>query len=82
MTVVINALFVLSNNMTELKKIKQVLAKDGNRAYKDVKSQSGAYVMRGNAIVRVTADGNIHVIKKTRQSRVKVKESDRIVVLK
>lgn len=68
--------------MTEIKKIKQILAKDGSRAYKDVKSQSGAYVMRGNSIVHVTSDGNISIVKKTKQSRVKIKESDRVVVIK
>lgn len=68
--------------MTEIKKIKQILAKDGSRAYKDVKNQSGAYVMRGNSIVHVTSDGNISIVKKTKQSRVKIKESDRVVVIK
>lgn len=68
--------------MSETKKIKQILAKDGSKAYKDVKSQSGAYVMRGNSIVRVTSDGSISVVKRTKQSKVRIKESDRVVVIK
>jgi len=68
--------------MTEVKKIKNSLAKDGNKAFVSRKNQSGAYVMRGNSIVRVTPDGSIEVVKKISRSRVKVKDQDRVIVIK
>lgn len=68
--------------MTEIKKIKASLAKDGQKAYVSRKSQTGAYVMRGNAIVRVTQNGSIEVVKRVPKSRVKVKEQDRVIVVK
>ena len=37
--------------------------------------------MRGNSIVRVNSDGSIVVVKRTSQTKVKVKESDRVVVI-
>lgn len=67
--------------MTEIKLIKKSLAKDGHKAFEEVKSRSGAYVMRGNSIVRVTSDGSIEVVKKTKPVKVKIKDSDRVVVL-
>ena len=68
--------------MTEVERIKERLAKEGNRAYENAKNNSGAYVMRGNSIVRVSSDGSIVVVKRTSQTKVKVKESDKVVVMK
>lgn len=68
--------------MTEVKRIKQSLARDGSKAFVEGKNHSGAYIMRGNSIVRVTANGNIEVVKKTSQVRVKVKDSHKVVFLK
>lgn len=68
--------------MTEVKKIKNSLAKEGNRAFENGKNSSGAYVMRGNSIVKVTSNGSIEVVERTSQAKVKVKEADRVVVLK
>ena len=67
--------------MTEVKKIKNSLAKEGNRAFENGKNNSGAYVMRGNSIVKVTSNGSIEVVERTSQAKVKVKEADRVVVL-
>ena len=69
--------------MTEINKIKQGLAKSGKNAYVRSKSSSGAYVMRGNSIVRVTAGEPTVVVKhNVGQVRVKLKESDKVIVLK
>lgn len=68
--------------MTEFNIIKQELAKNGNRAFNKAKNTSGAYIMRGNSIVHVTSDGSIKVIKKTGQVRVRVNDSDRVVVIR
>lgn len=68
--------------MTEVKKIKASLAKDGQKAYVSRKNQTGAYIMRGNAIVRVTQNGSIEVVKRVPKSRVKVKDQDRVIVVK
>ena len=68
--------------MTEVMKIKQVLAKDGSKAYENGKSNSCAYIMRGNSIVRVLADGSKELVNKISSSKVKVRESDRVVVIK
>ena len=67
--------------MTEVRRIKERLAKEGNRAYENAKNNSGAYVMRGNSIVRVNSDGSVVVVKRTNQAKVKVKESNRVVVI-
>ena len=67
--------------MTEVRRIKEKLAKEGNRAYENAKNNSGAYVMRGNSIVRVNSDGSFVVVKRTNQTKVKVKKSDRVVVI-
>lgn len=68
--------------MTELKLIKASLAKDGKKAYLSRKSQSGAYILRGNSIVRVTQNGSIEVIKRIPQVRVRVKDQDRVIIIK
>lgn len=68
--------------MTEVKLIKASLAKEGKKAYLSRKSHCGAYVMRGNAIVRVTQNGSIEVVKRVPQVRVKVKDQDRIIIIK
>lgn len=67
--------------MTEIKKIKRSIAQSGHKAYESVKNSSGAYVMRGNAIVHVKSNGSIEVIKRTAQVRVKVKDSDRVIII-
>lgn len=68
--------------MTEVKRIKQSLAKKGHKAFESCKNNTGAYVMRGNSIVRITSDGSISVIKRTQPVSVKIKDSERAVVLK
>lgn len=67
--------------MTEVKLIKKSLAKNGHKAFEEVKGRSGAYVMRGNSIVRVSSDGSIVVVKRTKSVKVKIKDSDRVVVI-
>lgn len=68
--------------MTEVKIIKATLAKEGEKAYLSRKSQNGAYVMRGNAIVRVTQDGSINVVKRVPQTRVRLKDQDKLIIIK
>lgn len=68
--------------MTEVKIIKATLAKEGKKAYLSRKSQNGAYVMRGNAIVRVTQDGSINVVKRVPQTRVRLKDQDKLIIVK
>lgn len=68
--------------MTEVNKIKSSIAKEGNKAFESGKNNTGAYVMRGNAIVRVTSNGSIEVVQRTAQAKVRIKEADRVVVLK
>ena len=68
--------------MTEAKKIQHSLEKNGRRAFEQSKNSTGAYVMRGNSIVRVTSNGSIEVVKKTSQVKVRIKDSDRVIVIK
>ena len=68
--------------MTEVNIIKKCLTKEGSKAFEKGKKNSGAYVMRGNSIVKVTSNGSIEVVERTSQAKVKVKEADRVVVLK
>ncbi len=68
--------------MTEINRIKQSLARKGKKAYESCKNNTGAYVMRGNSIVRVTSDGSISVVKRTQPVSVKINDSDRAVVIK
>lgn len=68
--------------MTEVMKIKHVLAKDGSKAYENGKSKSCAYIMHGNSIVRVLSDGSRELVNRTSSSKVKVRKADRVVVIK
>ena len=78
----LNTVSAINLIMTEFNIIKRELARNGNRAFNKAKSTSGAYIMRGNSIVHVTSDGSIQVVKRTNQVRVRIKESDKIVVIK
>ena len=65
--------------MTEADRIKRELARNGNIAYNNAKNTTGAYIMRGNSTVRVTADGNIQFVNRIGQVRVRIKDSDRVI---
>lgn len=54
----------------------------GAWAYEEAKHTTGAYVIRGNSIVKVTADCSILVVKRLGQVKVQIKDSDRFVVIK
>ncbi len=68
--------------MTEVNIIKKSLKSEGSKAFEKGKNSTGAYVMRGNSIVRVTSNGSIEFVKKTSQTRVKIKDANRVIVIK
>ena len=57
--------------MTEIKKIKKSLAREGRSAYKQAKIKDNAYIVVGNSIYRVLADGSRKKVKELSKTRVK-----------
>lgn len=68
--------------MTEARKIKQAIARDNRSAYRSAKAAGRAYTLRGNSIVHTKADGSIIVVRNIEQVRVRLKENEKVIVLK
>lgn len=49
--------------MTEIKKIQRGLAQDGRQAYQEAKSNNNAFILIGNSIYRIGADGSREMVK-------------------
>ena len=60
--------------MTEVKKIKKSLAREGRSAYKRAKVNDNAYIVVGNSIYRVLADGSRKKVKELSMTHVKAKQ--------
>jgi len=60
--------------MTELKKIQAELTKHGRKAYQKAKNENNAYIVIGNSIYRVQADGNREKMETISQTRVKTRQ--------
>lgn len=60
--------------MSELKRIRLGLARKGRDAYKEAKSQDNAFIVIGNKILRVSADGSKEVVSLLPVTRVKAKQ--------
>lgn len=60
--------------MTEIQKIQRALAEDGRQAYQEAKSNNNAYILIGNSIYRINADGSREKIKTLPQTKVRVKK--------
>lgn len=67
--------------MQDYKKIVKCISQDGKSAYHRARKGSGAYVIRGNSIVKTDAKGNIMVVKGLSQVKVRLKDDDRVIVL-
>lgn len=59
--------------MTEIQKIQRALAEDGRQAYQEAKSNNNAFILIGNSIYRINADGSREKIETLPQTKVRVK---------
>lgn len=59
--------------MTEIKKIKKGLAREGRAAYNKAKENSYAFIAVGNSIYRMSADGTRKKVSNLSSIRVKAK---------
>lgn len=59
--------------MTETEKINKRLAQHGRTAYKKAKSQDNAFIVIGNSIYRMSADGEKRKVEDLPTTRVKAK---------
>ena len=60
--------------MTEIKKIQRGLAQDGRQAYQEAKSNNNAFILIGNSIYRIGADGSREMVKTLPSTKVKAKK--------
>ena len=65
--------------MTEKKRIQSKLEKKGRVAYNVAKSKNKAFIVMGNSIYRMLADGSKEKVEKIPSTRVKVRQK-RIVI--
>lgn len=68
--------------MPEAKVISQCISRNGKAAYHRARNSGGAYTVRGNSIVRTSADGSTIVIRNIEQVKVRLKEDEKVIVLK
>ena len=68
--------------MPEAKVIAECISRDGKAAYRRARNSGGAYTVRGNSIVRISADGSTIVVRNIDQVKVRLKEEEKIIVLK
>lgn len=59
--------------MTEIKRIEKGIARNGRAAYKKARENGNAFIMVGNAIFRVSADGSREKVNELSSTRVKAK---------
>lgn len=67
--------------MRDYEKIAQCISQDGRSAYHRARKGSGAYIVRGNSIVKTDAKGNIRVVKGLNQVKARLKEEEKIIVI-
>lgn len=60
--------------MTEAERINKKLARDGRVAYENAKSEDKAFIVIGNSIYRMLADGTRYKVKDLPTTRVKAKQ--------
>ncbi|MBR4114711.1 MAG: hypothetical protein IKK40_01680 [Bacteroidales bacterium] len=65
--------------MTEMQKIKKSLAREGRSAYKQAKIKDNAYIVVGNNIYRVLADGSRKKVKELSKTRVKAHQKQYVI---
>lgn len=68
--------------MPEAKVIVDCISRDGKTAYRRAKNSGGAYTVRGNSIIRTGADGSTVVVRNIEQVKVRLKENEKVIVLK
>ena len=60
--------------MSELEKIQRSLSRDGRKAYRKAKKNDNAYILYGNSICRVGANGKRDVVFSLPKTKVLVKK--------
>ena len=65
--------------MTEIKRIQKRLARDGRVAYKTAKSSDNAFIVVGNSIYRMSADGSRDKVEVLSTTRVKTKQKKFVI---
>ena len=68
--------------MPEAKVIAECISRDGKAAYRRARNSGGAYTVRGNSIVRTSADGSTIVVRNIDQVKFRLKEDEKVIVLK
>jgi hypothetical protein len=68
--------------MPEARIINECISRDGKTAYRRAINSGGAYTVRGNSIVRTSADGSTAVVRNIKPVKVRLKENERIIELK
>ena len=65
--------------MTEVKRIQKRLARNGRVAYKAAKSTDNAFIVMGNSIYRMSADGTKEKVEVLTSTRVKTKQKKFVI---
>lgn len=65
--------------MTETERINKRLAQNGRNAYKMAKSKDKAFIIIGNSIYRMSADGVRHKVGDLSTTRVKTKQKTFVI---
>ncbi|TGX80965.1 hypothetical protein E5358_11330 [Palleniella muris] len=65
--------------MTETEIINKRLARYGRNAYNRAKSEDKAFIIIGNSIYRMSADGSKHKVEELPTTRVKAKQKNFII---
>lgn len=65
--------------MTEKKRIQSKLVKKGRIAYNVAKSENKAFIVMGNSIYRMLADGSKEKVEELSSTRVKVRQKKFVI---
>ena len=65
--------------MTEVKRIQKRLARNGRVAYKEAKTNDNAFIIVGNSIYRMSADGSRDKVEVLSTTRVKTKQKKFVI---
>lgn len=68
--------------MVESELIVKCISRDKKTAYHRARKNGGAYIVRGNSIIKTNSGGEIHIVKNLPQLKVRVKEGEKVIVLK
>ncbi len=60
--------------MTEINKIRRGLSRNGREAYKHAKENGNAFIIMGNSIYQILADGSRKKLHELSTTRVKAKQ--------